>query len=396
MHSGEYPLVWTVKPADRLKPIKPSGIRRFFALAQKMPGCINLTIGEPDFCPPQHTIKAGWQAASEGKTHYAPTNGIRGLRAGLAQKAYCDYGLSYDPNSEILVTAGGTEAIFVALLGLLNSGDEVSIPNPGFVVYEPDVFLAGGVPVCVPLLEDNDFKPSCDDVTSLVTPRSRVIILNYPNNPTGAVLSHDEVAALAKIAVECDMIVISDEVYERIVYDDAKHYCLASFPGMRERTLVIDSFSKTYAMTGLRVGYGYGPKQLISPLWLVHQYAVACVNSLSQYIALDALRGSQDFVKGMMQEFDRRRHLMSRLNEIEGFKCQRPKGAFYVFPNVKAFDMTSEKFAEFLARKASVLTVHGTAFGSGGEGYIRISYAAAYDLLEEALDRIEKAVNKIR
>jgi aminotransferase len=237
-------LVWTVKPADRLKTIKHSGIRRFFALTQEVPGCINLAIGEPDFCPPQHTIKAGWQAASEGKTHYAPTNGIPDLRAGLAQKAYCDYALSYDPDSEILVTAGGTEAIFVALLGLLNCGDEVLIPNPGFVVYEPGVFLAGGVPVCVPLLEDNDFKPSCDDVTSLVTPRSRVIILNYPNNPTGAVLSHDEVAALAKIAVERDMIVISDEVYEKIVYDDAKHYCLASFPGMRKRTLVVDLFLK--------------------------------------------------------------------------------------------------------------------------------------------------------
>jgi aminotransferase len=224
-----------------------------------------------------------------------------------------------------------------------------------------------------------------------------VIILKYPNNPTEAVLSHNEVAALAKIAVECDMIVISDEVYEKIVYDDAKHYCFASFPGMREQTLVIDFFSKTCTMTGPRVEYVYGPKQLNSPLWLVHQYAVACVNSLSQYIALDALRGSQDFVKGRMREFDRRRHLMhKRLNEIEGFKFRLPQGAFYVFSNVKAFDRTSEESAEFLAREAGVLTVPGTAFGSGGEGYIRISYAAAYNLLEEALDRIEKAVNKIR
>lgn len=397
MDSEAYHLVSMIKPADRLKPIKPSGIRRFFALAQETPGCINLTIGEPDFCPPQHTIKAGWQAAEEGKTHYAPTNGIPELREALARKAYRDYELRYDPNSEILVTVGGTEAIFASLLGLLNSGDEVLIPNPGFVAYEPGVFLAGGVPVCVPLLEENAYKPSCDDVMSLVTPRSRVIILNYPNNPTGAVLSYDEVAALAKIAVERDMIVISDEVYEKIIYDGAKHYCLATFSGMRERTLVIDSFSKTYAMTGLRVGYVYGPKELISPLWLVHQYVVACVNSLSQYIALDALGGSQDFVKDMMREFDRRRHLVyERLNEIGGFKCQLPKGAFYVFPNVKAFGMTSEKFAEFLAKEAGVLTVPGTAFGSGGEGYIRISYAAAYDLLKEALDRIEKAVKKVR
>jgi aminotransferase len=396
MLSGEYPLVPVNKAADRLKSIKPSGIRRFFALAQQMPGCINLTVGEPDFCPPEHTIEAGWQAAKEGKTHYAPTNGISELREALAQKAYRNYGLTYDPNCEVLVTVGGTEAIFAALLGLLNPGDEVLIPNPGFVVYDPCVLLAGGVPVCVPLLEGNGFKPSCDDVTSLVTPRSRVIVLNYPNNPTGAVLSYDEVAALAKIAVERDMIVISDEVYEKIVYDGARHYCLATFPDMRQRTLVINSFSKTYAMTGLRVGYAYGPTELISPIWLVHQYAVACVNSLSQYMALDALRGSQDFVKDMIREFDRRRHLVyARLNEIGGFKCQLPSGAFYAFPNIKAFGMTSEKFAEFLAKEAGVLTVPGTAFGSGGEGYIRISYAAAYDLLEKALDRIGKAVKKI-
>jgi len=224
-----------------------------------------------------------------------------------------------------------------------------------------------------------------------------VIILNYPNNPTGAVLSYDEVAALAKIAVERDLIVISDEVYEKIIYDDAKHYCLATFPGMRERTLVVNSFSKTYAMTGLRVGYVYGPKELISSVWLVHQYTVACVNSLAQYIALAALRGPQDFVKDMIREFDRRRHLIyKRLNEIASFNCTLPKGAFYVFPNTKGFGKSSEEFAEFLAREAHVTTVPGSAFGNHGEGYIRISYAAAYEQLEEALDRIEKPVKRLK
>jgi len=385
------------KPVKRLKSVKPSVIRRFFAVAQETPGSINLSVGEPDFAPPKHVLEAGCQAAIEGKTHYAPTGGIPELREALAQKMYGDYGLSYDSNSEVLVTVGGSEAIFLALMGLVNPGDEVLIPNPGFVCYEPCVLLAEGIPVSVPLLEKNGFKPSIDDVMSLVTDKSRVMILNYPNNPTGAVLSYDEIAALAKIAVERDLIVISDEVYEKIVYDDAKHYCPATFPGMRERTLIINSFSKTYAMTGLRVGYIYGPKELISPIWLLHQYAVGCVDNLSQYAALAALKGPQDFVEHMVREFDRRRVLVyKKLNEVEGFNCALPKGAFYVFPSIKDFGMSSEDFAEFLVKEARVTTVPGFAFGSYGEGYIRISYAAAYEQLEEALNRVEKAVKSLR
>jgi aspartate/methionine/tyrosine aminotransferase len=221
--------------------------------------------------------------------------------------------------------------------------------------------------------------------------------LNYPNNPTGAVLSRDEVAALAEIAVEQDMVVISDEVYEKIIYDNANHHCAATFSGMRERTLVVNSFSKTYAMTGLRVGFVYGPRELISPIWLAHQYTVACVDILAQYIALAALKGSQDFVKEMVQEFDKRRHLVyKRLNEIDGFNCILPKGAFYVFPKITGFGMSSEEFAEFLIKSAHIATVSGSAFGSYGEDYIRISYAAAYGQLEEALDRIEKAVKTFK
>ncbi|NWG11826.1 aminotransferase class I/II-fold pyridoxal phosphate-dependent enzyme [Candidatus Bathyarchaeota archaeon] len=231
---------------------------------------------------------------------------------------------------------------------------------------------------------------------SLITKKSRVIILNYPNNPTGAVLSREELAALAKIAVEHDLIVISDEVYEKITYDNTKHYCTATFPEMRERTLVVNSFSKTYAMTGLRVGFIYGPRELVSPIWLAQQYIVACVDSLAQYIALAALKGSQDFVKEMVREFNRRRHLVhKRLGEIDGFKCVLPKGAFYVFPNVKDFAMTSEEFVVFLARNAHVATVPGSTFGNYGEGHIRISYAAAYEQIEEALDHIEKATKKL-
>ncbi|MEM3565369.1 MAG: pyridoxal phosphate-dependent aminotransferase [Candidatus Bathyarchaeia archaeon] len=385
------------KAAERLKCIKPSGIRRFFALAQEIPDIINLSVGEPDFTPPIHALEGGWKATLAGKIHYAPTNGIPELREALAEKARVEYGLQYDPKSEVLVTVGGTEAISLALMALVNPGDEVLIPNPGFVCYEPSVRLAGGIPVSIPILEKNGFKPSIDDVTSLITEKSRVMILNYPNNPTGTILSYNELKALAKIAVERDLIVISDEVYEKIIYDGEKHHCVATFPEMRERTLVVNSFSKTYAMTGLRVGYVYGPKELIAPLWLCHQYFVACVDTFAQYAALAALEGPQGFVKEMVAEFNRRRlFVFKRLNEIGGFSCVLPKGAFYMFPSIKAFNMSSEDFAQFLLKEARVATVPGSAFGSYGEGYIRISYAAAYEQLEEAFNSIEKAVKKIK
>lgn len=383
-------------PAERLRSIKPSGIRRFFALADEMPDSINLSVGEPDFSPPERVLGAGWDAAKAGKTHYEPTNGIPALRDALAQKAHREYGLRYDPVCEILVMVGASQAIFSALLGLINPGDEVLVPDPGFVLYDPVVQLAGGKPVHVPLLEEREFRLSIDDVTSLITDKSRVIILNYPNNPTGGVLSYAEAASLAKIAVERDLIVISDEVYEKIIYDGAKHHCFATFPGMHERTLVVNSFSKTYAMTGLRIGYVFGPKELVAALWLVHQYSVASVNSLAQYAALEALNGPQDFVNEMVREFDRRRRMVcERLNAIQGFRCSVPKGAFYVFPNITRFGMTSEQFAEFLLKQARVVTVPGSEFGSKGEGYVRISYAAAYGQLEEALDRIERAVRTL-
>jgi aminotransferase len=397
LRSEEKLLISQFTPAKRVKNLKPSGIRRFFQIAQETPDAINLSVGEPDFCPPRYALEAGWQAAKEGKTHYAPTNGIPELRKALAEKAYHEYGLKYDPDSEILITVGGTEAVFLALTALIDPGSEVLLPNPGFVLYQPSTFLTGGVPVSIPLLEANEFRPSIDDVTSLITKKSRVMILNFPNNPTGAILSHDEIAGLTELAVNHDMIVVCDEVYEKIIYDDARHNCLATFPKMPERTLIVNSFSKTYAMTGLRVGYVYGPKELISALWLVHQYTVACVDTLSQYVALAALTGPQNIVKDMVAEFDKRRLLVyKRLNEIEDINCSLPKGAFYVFPNIKKFGMSSEDFAEFLAKEAKVITVPGSAFGSHGEGYIRISYAASYRLLEEAMNRIEKAVKKTK
>ena len=383
--------------ARRLKKIRPSGIRRLFSLAQGVPDVVSFGIGEPDFIPPPHILEAAKRALDEGKTHYTPTTGIPELREALVEKTKRDYGLSYDPDSEVLVTAGGTEAIFLALLALINPDDEVLIPDPGFVCYEPGVLMAGGVPVSMPMLEKDDFKLDAEVVMSLITDRSRVMIINTPNNPTGSVLSYDDIAELAKLAVERDLIVISDEVYEKITYDDAEHHCLATFPGMPERTVVINSFSKTYAMTGFRVGYASGPEELISPMMLAHQYITACVNGPAQYAAVAALEGPQKFVGDMVREFDRRRRLLhSRLNEIGGFSCPLPEGAFYAFVNIEEFGESSEKLSERLLKKGKVVTVPGSAFGRYGEGYLRFSYATAYEKIEEALDRIEKIAGEFR
>lgn len=378
--------------AGRLKKVQPSGIRRMFSQTENIPDVISLRLGEPDFSPPPHVLEAVKEALDKGKTHYTPTAGVPELLEALAKKAKKDYGLTYDPNTEILITVGGTQAIFLTMQALVNRGEEVLTPNPGFVCYEPSVRIADGVPVSMPLAESKGFKLDMRAVISHITEKSHMIIVNSPNNPTGTVLSHTDLCGLAKATVERDLLVISDEVYEKITYDDARHYCLASFPGMRERTIVVGSFSKTYAMTGFRIGYAYGPKRLIAPMMLAHQFSVACVDGPAQYGALAALNGAQDFVKNMVTEFDRRRRFVfSRLNEIEGFRCDLPKGAFYAFANIKGFGTSSEKFTEYLVNSARVITVPGLAFGKNGEGYIRLSYAAAYNKLEEALTRIEKA-----
>jgi aminotransferase len=362
-----------------------------------MPEAISLGLGEPDFVPPKHVLDAVKQALDEGKTHYTLTMGLPELREALAKRAKHEYGLTYDPETEILVTVGGTQAIHLALMAFVNPGDEVLIPDPGFVCYRPSVLMAGGVPVSLPVLEKNEFRLNGGIVMSHVTDKSRVIIINSPSNPTGAVLSYDDLASIAKLAVERDLIVISDEVYEHITYDGVEHFCMASFPDMRERTVVIGSFSKTYAMTGLRIGYALGPKHLIAPMMLAHQFSVACVNGPAQYAAVRALEGPQSFVKDMVAEFDRRRRfLCKRLEEIEGFSCKLPKGAFYLFANVKKFGVSSEDLAAFLLREGKVVTVPGSAFGRYGEGYLRFSYATAYDKIVEALDRIERAVKKFR
>ena len=385
------------KTAERLKNVEASGIRRLFALNQHVPGLVSLGIGEPDFAPPRHVLEAVKQAIVEGRTHYTPSNGIPELREALAKKFTSEYDLFYNPVGQILVTVGATEAVFLALLAFINPGDEVLIPDPGFVCYKPAVLIAGGVPVSVPTFEEDGFKPNLETVMSLVTNKSRVIIINSPNNPTGSVLTYEELAELAKLALDNDLVLISDEVYEKIIYEDAKHYCLATFPEMRERTIVVNSFSKTYAMTGFRVGYALGPEDLISAMLMTQQFTVACVDGLSQHAAVAALEGPQNSVSEMVSEFDKRRKLVySRLNEIDGFNCSLPKGAFYAFPSIDKFGMTAADFSKFLLEEAKVVVTPGSTFGNNGEGFCRLSYATSYEEINEALGRIEKAVRKLK
>lgn len=379
------------KRAERLKDLQGSGIRRLFTSTRNSPDVISLGIGEPDFIPPKYVLEAAKRAIDEGKTKYTPPNGISELREALAGKFQREYRLSYDPESEILVTVGATEAVALALLSFVNPGDEVLIPDPGFVCYAPAVRIAGGVPVSIPLAEDDGFKPDIESVMSLVTRKSRVIMVNSPNNPTGTVLTRGELAELGRLAVENDLIVISDEVYEKITYDNTKHFSIATFPGVRERAIVVNSFSKTYAMTGFRVGFSLGPEELISAMLLVQQFIVASVDGPAQHAAVAALEGSQDFVSEMVSEFDKRRRLIhKRLGEIEKISCSLPKGAFYAFPNIGNFKMTSADFSELIFREAKVIVTPGSAFGKYGEGFLRLSYATSYSRINEAMDRLEK------
>jgi aminotransferase len=385
------------KKAQRLRNLKTSGIRRLFALTRHMPDVINLGIGEPDFSPPRHVLEAAIVAIRGGETHYTPSNGIESLRMAIVEKYSKKYGLTYDPADEVLVTVGATEAVSLGLLSLVNPGDEVLIPDPGFVCYRPAITIAGGSPISMPLREEDGFGVDINEaVTSLLTNKSRVMIVNSPSNPTGAVLGDSELSKIAKFAVENDLIVISDEVYEEILYDGASHNSLATFPGMRERTIVVNSFSKTYAMTGFRVGYAVGPRELISSMLLVHQFTLACVDGPAQYAATAALNGPQACVSQMVSEFDRRRKLMwKRLCEIDGFNCSLPRGAFYVFPDIRPFGKSSEAFTELLLEKARVVATPGEAFGQHGEGFIRFSYATSYEKIIEALDRIETCIKKL-
>ena len=367
--------------------LKPSGIRKFFDIAATMENVISLGIGEPDFTTPQPIIDAGVQALYKGETHYTSNHGIMELRTAIAENLENRYGVHYDPASEIIVTVGVSEALYLTFTALLDPGDEVIIPTPCFVSYQAEVALAGGKPVEIYTTMEDDFQPDPAVIEKATTPKTKAILLGYPNNPTGAVAKRENLEAIAKIAEEHDLIVISDEIYDRLVYGQ-EHICFPAFPGMQERTLLLGGFSKDYAMTGWRIGYAAGPASLIGGLVRIHQYSVMSAPTVSQYGALEALKVGEPYVKEMLAEYDRRRKLVYEgLNSL-GLPTFEPHGAFYVFPSIHNTGLDDATFAERLLMEEKVAVVPGSAFGDSGKGFVRCSYATSYEKLEIALERI--------
>jgi aspartate/methionine/tyrosine aminotransferase len=357
---------------------------------------IHLEIGEPDFRLPDHITEASLLALKDGFTKYTPNAGLEELREAIAEKLKQENGFDADPKDEIMVTAGAMNALSLSMLSTINEGDEVVIPDPGYVSYVAQVLLAGGIPVYAPLLEKNDFRMTADDLESVVSKRTRMIILNSPSNPTGGVELKEDLKGIADLAVDNDVLVLSDEPYERIVYPGNRHYSIAALPGMHDRTISIFSFSKTYAMTGMRIGFMSGPRELIRQMTKLQEHYVACVNSISQKAALAALRGSQKCVQDMIAEYARRRELLiNGLNETGVISCRKPAGTFYAFPNITKTGYDSKTVTHRLLTEAKVATVPGVAFGKSGEGHIRICFATDIENIREALRRIAHYFKKI-
>ncbi len=380
--------------SERVATLKPSGIRKFFDIAATMKEVISLGIGEPDFTTPQPILEAGIRSLHNGQTHYTSNAGIIELRQALSLNIDKLYHVSYDPDSEIVITVGGSEALYLAMTALLNPGDEVIIQTPCFVSYQAEVLLAGGVPVEIACRMENNFDLDPALIEAAVTPRTKAILLSFPNNPTGAVASRATLLAVARIAEEHDLIVISDEIYDRLVYG-LPHICFPSLPNMRKRTILLGGFSKDYAMTGWRIGFAAGPVDLIRAMSRVHQYTIMCAPTTAQEAAVIALTDSEQFVQDMITEYDRRRKLIvGGLNHL-GLPTFEPHGAFYAFPQVSITGLDDETFANRLLQEEHVAVVPGSAFGAGGAGFVRCSYATSYEKIEEALKRIERFVRKL-
>jgi len=370
-----------------------SGVRKMFNYARKYSDVINLSLGEPDFDTPQHIIKAAIEAMKKGYTHYTPNAGLIEFREAVAEKLRKENGIDVDPETEVIATVGAMGALSLAMLTIVNPGDEVLIPNPGFASYEAQVILAEGKPVSYSLNEDEGFDINAEEIAGLITNKTRAILVNTPSNPTGSVLSEKSLKKIAEVAIENDLLVISDEAYEAITYDNFRHVSIASLPDMKDRTISIFSFSKTYAMTGWRIGFAAANEEIIRQMTKLQEHLAAHPSSISQMAAIAALRGPKDHIKKMVKEYSERRELiMEELAEIPEIKCFRPQGAFYVFPNIKAFKMSSEDFAMHILEKARVIIVPGTAFGNNGEGYVRISYAASKEEISRAMTRMKQAL----
>jgi len=377
----------------KVERIPASGIRRFFDLVSGVEGVISLGVGEPDFVTPERFREAAIRSIKEGRTKYTSNYGIQPLRQAISEHTARLRGVTYEPDREILVTVGVSEAVDLALRATLNDGDEVIIADPSYVAYVPGIVLAGGVPVPVATEEEHEFRLRPEDVERAITPRTRAILLGFPNNPTGGVLTNDDLHGLARLAEEHDLLVYADEIYDRLVYG-GEHRSIISLPGMRERTVYLAGFSKSYAMTGWRVGYACAPAEVIEQMMKIHQYAVMCVPTAGQYAALEALRTGEDEVRRMVGEYDRRRKVMwRRFNEM-GLQCFEPRGAFYCFPNITSTGMSDDEFAERLLVEQKVVTVPGNAFGERGRGHVRACYATSLEKIEEACDRIARFVGR--
>lgn len=375
--------------------IEPSGIRKFFDIVSEMKDAISLGVGEPDFDTPWHIRDEGIYALEKGKTFYTSNAGLKELRCEISNYLKRTQNITYNPMHEILVTVGGSEAIDIGLRAIINPGDEVIIPQPSYVSYVPCAVLAGAKPVIIDLKAENDFRLTPQELESAITNKTKVLILPYPNNPTGAIMEKNDLEAIAKIIKEKDILVMSDEIYSELTYK-GKHVSIASIEGMQERTLLINGFSKSYAMTGWRLGYACAPEPLIKQMTKIHQFAIMCAPTTSQYAAVEAIKNGDEDVELMRRAYNqRRRFLLHEFKEM-GLECFEPYGAFYVFPCIKEFGMTSEEFATKFLEEEKVAAVPGTAFGKSGEGYLRISYAYSMDNLKIALERLKNFVNKLR
>lgn len=376
--------------------MKPSGIRKFFDIVSEMPEAISLGVGEPDFDTPWHISDEGIYALEKGKTFYTSNSGLLELRKAIGEWYARKYGVKKDPVHEILITVGGSEGIDLALRALLQPGDEVIIPEPSYVSYVPCVALAGGVPIPLPLKNENNFKLTPEELEGAITEKTKVLILSFPNNPTGAIMTREELKPIAELAIKHDLYVISDEIYSELTYGDEPHASIAALPGMEERTIVINGFSKAYAMTGWRLGYAMAPEVIAKEMTKIHQFCIMCAPTNSQYAAIEAVKHGDKDIARMRESYDMRRRFLLKQFEIMGLPCFEPKGAFYTFPCIQSLGMTSDEFATRLLREEELAVVPGSAFGDCGEGFIRISYAYSIDELREAMDRMGRFIQKHR
>lgn len=380
---------------NKVKEVKPSGIRKFFDIAEQMEDVISLGVGEPDFQTPWQIRQAGIRSLENGRTKYTSNWGLIQLRNEIARYVKRKYNLNYNPEHEILVTVGGSEAIDMCVRAVVEPGDEVIIPQPSYVCYEPAVALCGGVPVIIETKAENEFKLTKEELLANLSSKTKAVILPYPCNPTGAIMEKTDLEALAEVLRERDIVVISDEIYAELTFGETKHVSIASIEGMAERTLVVNGFSKTFSMTGWRLGYACGPKPLMEQIVKIHQYMIMCAPTTSQYAAVEALRNCDNAVEEMLEEYDvRRRLIVNGFNKL-GLTCREPKGAFYAFPSIQSTGMTSDEFCEKLLTSKHVALVPGTAFGASGEGFVRASYCYSHNHLKEALKRIGEFLDEL-